>query len=179
LGQDATPHNSHDYDRGGGNEQTQIETGFASSVLTNCHLVPVREQAEAAGNQPASHRDVTGCKTMTYNTRSGGGGNCTRVPVAASCDFSRYWHRWSYPLSASSLHRFGSEAAHGQVAGCDAESQGGNHGIGGKPVSRRTGVGGTKNRTRVMRPSCAVLCGARDFGNAALQLILPPRLRGS
>ncbi len=40
-----------------------------------------RREAKAAGNLPASLIDVNHCNQVGSNTRSRGGGNCTRGPV--------------------------------------------------------------------------------------------------
>jgi hypothetical protein len=58
-------------------------------------IVKYAERFEATGNKPATLVATSLCRKMTYNTRNGGGGNCTRRRRSASrfatCYLRRAW----------------------------------------------------------------------------------------
>jgi len=61
-------------------------TRLASSVPSIFDRFGLRSAGGAAGTEPASLRDVSLCNQISYDTRNGGGGNCTRVPFDATND---------------------------------------------------------------------------------------------
>src|SRR5271165_4274061 len=66
-----------------GMQDTSI-TRLASSVPSIFDRFGLRSAGGAAGTEPASLRDVSLCNQISYDTRNGGGGNCTRVPNATA-----------------------------------------------------------------------------------------------
>jgi hypothetical protein len=80
-----------------GFEPTTSRTRSKRSFLNYCTLVEElnvarrsEAQTTAAGYLPASPMYASHFDTTSYNTKSGGGGNCTRVPGsisgASTCD---------------------------------------------------------------------------------------------
>ena len=63
-------------------------TRLASSVPSIFDRFGLRSAGGAAGTEPASLRDVSLCNQISYDTRNGGGGNCTRVSFDATNDHS-------------------------------------------------------------------------------------------
>jgi hypothetical protein len=62
-----------------------LQSDWARDVPSSSVESELRRESEAAGNQPVSILDVSLCSKKAYNTRSGGGGNCTRNPLFVMC----------------------------------------------------------------------------------------------
>jgi hypothetical protein len=90
----------------------------------------LRRRFEAAGSQPASPKHASRLIQMAYNTRNGGGGNCTRSPRSASHYAESQLRRRPSLLSAYCLHRFALARAGRKLAPPDARCQGEDRGGG-------------------------------------------------